>query len=201
MGANTYLKDVASFGHKTQTATTTALTVDIDGKSGKRIAIRAFGFTNKDIATSLYFMQVMATTTIKAAVASGQGSVTLTSTTIGGSTTGVAALAANDYCVYLLDNGDMHFDMVASIQGSLVTLTAVLTDTIAAGQTVWGLGAAGDQDQVEYVVAASAQTTKELDGGLFYAGAKGYPMIVFFESDGQTQVSSIDYLTVDYINV
>ncbi len=202
MGANTYLKDVDSYGYKAAAATGTALVQNITGKSGKRIAIRAFGFTDSDVATSLYFMQVMGTTTIKAAVASGQGSVTLTSTAIGGSVTGtVGTLAADDYCVYLLDNGDYFFDLVASVAGSLVTLTNVLTDTIAAGQTVWGFGAAGDAGQVEYALTASSQNTEALDGGIFYAGAKAYPMMVYYLNAAATGLGSIDYITVDYINV
>ena len=202
MGANTYLKDVDSYGYKPAAATGTALVQNITGKSGKRIAIRAFGFTDSDVATSLYFMQVMGTTTIKASVASGQGSVTITATTIGGSvTTTTGELAADDYCVYQLDNGDYFFDLVASIAGSLVTLTAALTDSIAAGQTVWGFGAAGDAGQIEYALTASSQNTEAIDGGIFYAGAKAYPMMLYYLNASATGLGTIDYITVDYINV
>lgn len=208
MGSNTYLKSVDSLGYEVQSYVTVAMTVDITGKPGSRVAVRSFGFTpgvtgtTATVIFALYFLQTKAATTIDGAVASGQGSVSLTSTAIGGSAVGsVGTLAANDYIVIKLDNGDYFFDLVASVATSLVTLTNTLTDTVADDNTVWGLGAAGDEGQVEFALTDSTQLTKSCDGGVIYAPEKDYPMMLYYLLATASTPASIDYLIVDYINV
>ena len=197
---NTFTKTVDSFGYKAQSATATALTENIDRQTGARIAIRAFGFTPGDVATSLYFLQTLATTTVNGAVASNLVTIVLTSANIGGTTSGsVGAIAASDYVAVTLDNGDLMFDVLDSAASTTIYLTSNLTDTVASGNTVYGLGAAGDQGHIEYALTASTQNTKELEGGIFFGEGKGYPMILYYLAAGATATASLDYLTVEYI--
>jgi hypothetical protein len=200
MGSNTYLKSVASFGYKAQSATATALIQNVDGNQNGRIVLKAFGFTCANVATSLYFMPVIATTTVNGAVPSGNTTMTLTSATIGGSTSGAATLAANDYVCMHMDDGTYHFTAVASVATLVIEISTATDDSMADGRTVWGLGAAGDDHCQEYLLTVSSQNTKELDSGLFYGTGKGYPAMLYYLSASATAVASIDYVTIDYIN-
>ena len=198
--ANTYLKSTKSFGYKAQSATATALVLNIDGYSNARIALKAFGFTCANIADYLYFMPVVAATTVNGAVPSGLSTVILTSDTIGGSSAGAATLAAADYIVLHQDNGAYHFTAVTSIHSSFTTeFTTQLTGAIADGRTVWGLGAAGDSNTQKYLLTVSTQNTKDLESGLFYGTGKGYPAMLYYLSASATATASIDYITIDYI--
>jgi hypothetical protein len=191
-----------SFGYKAQTATATALTQNITGKSGSRIVIRAFGFTCANIATSLYFLQTLATTTSSSATASNLTTIALTSTAIGGTTTAesVGTVAANDYIAVLLDNGTYQFTTCASLSGSNMVINDALQDTVASGNTIYGLGAAGDSGQLEYLLTVSSQHTKDVDSGVFYGNAKSYPMVMYYLAASATATASLDYLTVAYTN-
>lgn len=202
MSGNIYIDSVWSAGYKAQSATATLLTQTIPGKSGKRIAIRAFGYTAANVSTVLYFMQTLGQTTLASAAASGGTTIVLTAKTIGGSATAsIGDIATGDYVAVVLDDGTYQFTTVASMQTSLtVTLAAALTDTVAAGQAVYGLGVAGDQGHLTYKLTVSTQNTKELDGGIFYGAAKSYPMMIYFLSASATALTSLDYLTVDYLN-
>ena len=64
---------------------------------------------------------------------------------------------------------------------------------------VWVFLAYSDTGHIKYKLGTSAQTTKELDGGIFYADSKYDPMIVYHANDAAA-AGSIDYITVDYIN-
>jgi len=194
MGANVYLESVASFGYKTEAAAT-VITQDVDGKPGKRIAIRAFGFRCGATATNVYFMQVLGSTTTTGAVASGGSEMTLTAEP-GPSGN---SLATNDILVYVQDNGDYVFSKVKSLATLTVTLCTVATGAMAAGNTVYNMGIYSDTGHIPYKLTISTQTTKELDGGIFYATAKGYPMRIQHANDA-TLAGSIDYVTVDFLN-
>jgi len=204
MGANIYLEDVKSFGYSNAAGTAT-VTANIPGQSGTRIAVRAFGFTCGNVATSLFFMQTLATTTIKGAVASNLTTVVLASVAIGGTVTGaVGNLAAGDFIVIKLDDNTQQFQQVVSVAGSVVEVTAALADTVASGNTVWGLGVRSDNGHLGYKLTASTQSTVAIDGGVFYANAKQYPMIAFYLNATATTAGtpgSFDYLTIDYLNV
>ena len=202
MGGNIYIDSVWSAGYKAQSATATALTQNIPGKSGKRIAVRAFGFSVGDVSTVLYFMQTLGQTTLASAAASGGTTIVLTSKAIGGSATAsVGDIATSDYVAVVLADGTYQFTTVASMQTSLtVTLAAALTDDGTAGNPVYGLGVAGDQGHLTYKLTVSTQNTKDLSGGIFYGNAKSYPMMIYHLSAGATAKASLDYLTVAYYN-
>jgi len=199
---NSFMKDAFSQGYKVQSATATALTQEIDRVAGARIAIRAFGFSCGDVATSLYFMQTLNTTTVNGAVASGLVTINVTNQNIGGTTSGsVGALASDaDYVAITLDNGDLQFELLESVASTLIYTTNALEDTVASGNMIYGLGFPGDQGHTEYLLTVSTQNTKELDGGIFFGTGKGYPMMLYHLSASATALASLDYLTVEYIN-
>ena len=200
--ANTWMKDGFSAGYKVQSATATALTQEIDRVAGARIAIRAFGFSCGDVATSLYFLQTLNTTTVNGAVASGLVTINVTSGDVSGSVTGTTGPLTSDidYVAITLDNGDLQFELLESVASTLIYTTNALEDTVADGNVVYALGYPGDEGHSEYLLTVSTQNTKELDGGIVYGRAKGYPMMIYHLSAGATALGSLDYLTVDYIN-
>jgi len=193
MGANVYLEDVASYGFKSA-APDTAITQFIPGQAGKRIAIRAWGAQSGATATYLYFMRVLGRTVTSAATASGVKSASLTAATYGGAT-----LATNDWLAFEMDDGSTHFTYVTGGTYGLIVVNDAFDDTIASGNRVFALMAYGDAGHIKYKLATSAQTTVELDGGVYYADAKRDPMIAMHLNDAVV-AGSIDWITVDYIN-
>ena len=194
MGSNVYLEDVASYGYDTEAAAT-AIRLNIPGKAGKRIAIRAWGAQCGATATYMYFMRVLGRTTVNGAQASGiTTQIVLTDATYGGAT-----LATNDWLAFKMDDGTVHFSYVTGGTYRSLTINDALDDTMADGNEVWAFMAYGDEGHLKYKLTTSAQTTGELDGGMFYADAKGDPMIVYHANDAAV-AGSIDYVTVDFIN-
>ena len=199
---NTYMKGGFSAGYKVQADTATAVIQNIDRRAGARIAIRAFGFSCANVATSLYFMQTLNTTTVNGAVASGLVTINVTSGDVSGSVTGTTGPLTSDidYVAITLDNGDLQFELLESVASTLIYTTNALEDTVADGNVVYALGFPGDEGHTEYLLTVSTQNTKELDGGVIYGRAKGYPMMIYHLSAGATALGSLDYLTFDYIN-
>jgi len=202
MGGNIYIDSVWSAGYKAQSATATLLTQNIPGKTGKRIAVRAFGYSAANVATDLTFMQTLGQTTQVGAAASGGTTIVLTAKAIGGdATAATGSIATGDYVAVVLADGTYQFTTVASMQTSLtVTLTAALTDDGKDGNAVYGLGVMSDAGHLKYRLTVSTQNTKELDGGIFYGNGKSYPMMIHFLSAGATALTSLDYLSIAYYN-
>ena len=194
MGANVYLEDVASYGFASKAAST-AIKHYIPGIKGKRIAIRAFGATCGTTATYLYFMQVLGRTTLNGAHASHISSgIILSAGTFAGQT-----LASNDWLAFEMDDGSIHFTYVTNGTYRSLSVANAFDDTAASGNRVWVFLAYSDTGHLKFKLAASTQTTKELDGGIFYADAAYDPMLVYHANDHAT-AGSIDYISVDYIN-
>lgn len=202
MGSNTFMKGAFTAGYKVQTGTGAAVVQYIDRMAGARIAIRAFGFTCADVATSLYFLQTLNTTTVNGAVASGLVTINVTNQNSSGTITGTTGPLTSDadYVAIMLDNGNLQFELLESVASTLIYTTNALEDTVADGNPIYCMGFPGDQNQVEYLLTVSTQNTLELEGGIVYGRAKGYPMMVYHLSAGATAVGSLDYLAVDYIN-
>ena len=197
MGANVYLEGVASYGFSSA-APSTAIKQYIPGQSGKRIAIRAWGAQCGATATYLYFMRVLGRTTLNGAHSSGiTTQINLTAATYGGAT-----LATNDWLAFQMDDGSVHFTYVTGGTYRSLTVNDALDDTAADGNTVWALMAFGDAGHIKYKLAVSVQSPVyhgAVDGGQFYADAKGDPMIVYHANDAAA-AGSIDYVSVDFIN-
>lgn len=198
MGANVYLESVASYGTIGTALSGTALTIEIPGRPGARIAIRSFGFMGGGTITSLYFMQVLGRTTLLA-----DSAATLTNLNLA-SEPGPSgnSLAALDYISVVQDDGTYHFSKVGAVTGlSVVALcTPVIGGSTSAGQAVYFFGVEGDTGHIVYrLTATTAINKEEVEGGIFYGAGKGYPMKVFNLSDA-TGSEEFRWITVDYIN-
>ena len=198
MGANVYLEAVASYGTIGTALSGTALTIEIPGRSGARIAIRSFGFMGGGTITSLYFMQVLGRTTLLADSAATLTNLNLTADP-GPSGN---SLATGDYICAVQDDGTYHFAKVGAITGlSVIALcTPVVGGSISAGQPVYNFGIYSDTGHIQYRLATTGAVAEEtLDGGIYYSVGKGYPMRVFNLSNA-TGSEEFRWITVDYIN-
>lgn len=201
MAANVYLEAVDGFGYKTQ-AKGTKIWYGIPGRDNERIAIRAYGAKNAHatVATHLWFMNVLGRTTLASASADGVYSAVLTATVATGNN-----LAASDFICIVDDAGYYNFARVVSWTAATKTVVfdTALDSAAAAGNKFFDFGVTTDTTPYSHtksksLTAGGAQVTHELDGGIFYAKAKGDPMVAVMVNPSAT--SSIEYLTVDYIN-
>ena len=197
MGANVYLESVASYGYISTGTSVTALTQEIPGRTGKRIAIRAFEFLAGGTAEIVYFMQSLGKTTLLADVATTLSSLNLA----GEPGPSGNSLDAGDYICVILDDGTYDFAKVGAVTGlSAISLCGVITGSCALGQTVYDLGAYSDTGHIRYKMATtSTGNGEEMDGGIFYGTEKGSPMIVH-ELCAATGNEAQHFITVDYIN-
>ena len=197
MGANVYLESVASYGYSGVATIVTCLTQEIPGRTDKRIAIRAFGFMAGGTVSNFYFQQSLGKTTLLAVVASGGSTLSL-SAEPGPSGN---SLAAGDYIAVIQDDGSYHFSAVGAVTGlSGIVLCTVVTDSIAIGKTIYDLGVCGDTGQIIVrTTTASAEESRELDGGIFYGTEKGSPMMAYNACDA-SGAEAFNFITVDYIN-
>lgn len=190
MGINFWGAAVGSKGYSAL-ATAGTITHNIDGQSGKRIAITAFGATPGEVANPFYFMVPLAHTTASAAAASGATNISLTATPSDYGTSDVVAI--------LLDDGSYQWTTVAASATTNNHLTSALTDTVAAGNDVWYLGVYTDNGHYRFTTTASTQKAVALAEGILYGSYKGGPMRFHFQvtSSGAT---SVDYITYAYID-
>jgi len=196
MGANVYLKAVGQKGYSAGTSGV-AVVHNIDGVAGGRIAILAFGITC-GAAESVYFMNPIGTTTIDGAVLSGA------TTCVFAGQPGPAdnLLATSDNVAVVLANGKFLFAKISSwtLTGFIAVLDTALTDDVLDGAMVYNFGIQTDTGHVAYLLTANSQTTKSQDPGIVFGSAKGYPMKVYHPNSG-SQPKSIDYITIQYLNV
>ena len=197
MGANVYLESVASYGYSGVATSVTCISQDIPGRTGKRIAIRAFGFMSGGTASKSYFMQSLGKTTLLAVVASAGSTLSLS----GEPGPSGNSLAAGDYIAVIQDNGTYHFSKVGAVTGlSGIVLCTVIGGAAAIGQTIYDLGVYSDTGHIVYRMnTTSSENSKELDGGVFYGTEKGSPMKVWNDCDASGS-EAINYLTVGYLN-
>lgn len=199
--ANTFLVGARSYGYKTA-ATATAFVQNIDPISGARLAVTAFGFTCAGPgAQKAYFLSCNAggRTSIVGAVSAGLSTVILTADPgvgVGNS------LSASDMVCIALSYGTYQYTTVstyATATGAVVFASA-LTVAVAAGAPLYDFGVYSDVGHMPYALTASAQSTKDTAGaGIFFAAAKGDPMIVYMLNPG-SQIQTIDYLSINGIN-
>ena len=198
MGANVYLESVASYGYISTGTSVTALVQEIHGRTGKRIAIRAFEFmAGTGTAEIVYFMQSLGKTTLLADTAA-----TLTNINIAAEPVSGNSLAAGDYVCVVLDDGHYHFSKIGAITSglSVIALCTDLTGSVSLGQTVYDLGVYGDTGHIRYKMATTGAGNGEaMDGGIFYGTEKGSPMIAY-EHCAAVGAEAQHFITVDYIN-
>ena len=196
MGANVYLKGVSGLGYKTATAAT-AIIQYVQPKAGARLAVRAFGMTCGGTATTVYFMTPLGgSQALSAAVASGATTGFATAAEV---QTSGNPLSSADYVAVQLDNGQYQFTTVATGTYDDFSISAALTDSVAAGNLVWGFGIATDTGHYRVLLTVSVQTARQIDGGLVYGSAKGAPMIVY-HANNAAAAGSHDYVAFDFID-
>ena len=195
MGANVYLESVASYGF--QSGTSAQITQEIPGRTGKRIAIRAFGFSAGGTISNIYFMQSLGKTTLAADMAA---TLTIMNLTSEPGPTGNSLAAGDNICI-VKDDGEYDFSIVGTVTGlSNIVLCTLASGSCASGAIVYDLGIYSDTGHIVYGLATvSVVNTEELDGGIFYGAEKGSPMRVVHLC-ACTGTETINYITVDYIN-
>lgn len=197
MGSNVYLTHPASYGYQAGT-TATRITQFIGARPGERIAIRAFGFYNDSAVSSVYFMQEQGHGTLLKAVVSGATTRLELDAAISASN----PVATGDYVAIELENNTFQVAYLTSGTYSGFDIDTALTDDTLTGAVIYHFGVYGDAGQIAFSLAATIQTTKELDGGIFYSDGIGKAMLVYFpNATVGVDPGSIDYITVDYLNV
>jgi len=199
MGLNAYLEAVGSYGYTVGSATGTNAARNISGKPGKRLAITGFAFQETDsvVPAIAYFMRSMEDTTIGTAAASGATAITVTTMTNTPATDG-------NVCI-VLDDGTYQFTTVKSTASTTsIPLTTALTDSAAAGNSVYYLAlfsttGAGhcrwDQG------AKEVQEAEYHEPGIFFGASKGSPMRVEVSDNSGSQPAELDFVSFGYINV
>ncbi len=207
MGLNVYLEDVKSYGYTPAATGAATMKIDITGISGQRIVVRAFGFTCGDVLDDLYFLQTVRTTTGGGSAMTASGNTTMLLSTlacVNDSAGDADDLAAADFLVIKQENGVYHFTECKSVSGNTtIEFYQALTASAEAGAIVYGIGVGGDAGHIRYnLTLTQTQVSKELNDGLYYGEAKGYPMIAYFQAAGTSTAAavSIDWLTLGYIN-
>ena len=147
-------------------------------------------------ATLVYWMVPIGMSTISTAVASG---ATTGFAVAAEPQTSANALASADNVAIELDNGAYQFTTVATGLFTGFSIAAALTDTVAAANKVYAFGIFSDTGHYRFRLTVSVETTKELDGGIYYGNSKGSPMIVYHANDAAA-AGSHDYVTIDYLD-
>lgn len=196
MATQTYVESIKTYGYKTESVNT-AIVQNIDPQPGKRITIRAYGFSCGATATSVYAMNPLGATTITTAVASGATTGFIGTAEFQNANN---VLASGDYIAIELDDGTFQYTTVATGTYDDFSISAALTDTVAAGNRVWGFGLYSDTGHV-YVKSLTASThfLRYLDGALIASTAKNHPMKIWHRNDAST-AGTIDFIEVNYIN-
>ena len=198
MGANVYLAHPAAYGYKANGTTGDIIAHFVSRRAGERAAVRAFGFSAGSGATSVYFMTETGKTTMSKAIASAQ----TTAMALTAEPNSSNALAASDYVAIELDNGTFQVVDVATGGWSDFSIAEATDRAILTGADVYDFGAVADSNVQAFKLAVSTQTTKEQDGGLMYASGKNKAMLILHLNDTSANGwGSIDYVTIDYLNV
>lgn len=192
MGMNVYVEAVGTKASTVGGATATTLTVNIDGKQGKRLNIMGYAATPSESATNLYFMTTLQETVVSAAVASNATTLTVTAFTSAPATSGVV--------VVVLDDGSYQWLTVASTASTTsVPISSALTDSMAASNKVYYLGLYTTTGHHRIALTASTQKQDDNAFGLYFGASKGAPIRVHLHSAG-SGVASIDHVTYSYVN-
>jgi len=197
MGANVLLVSSTQKGYLAGTATAALIVHNINPRSGARISIRAFQATCSESVSTLYFQPAWGYTTVATTAASGATSITLS----GAPDDGAHAFASGDQFCLQLNDGTFHFASATNWNATtnvLVCSSLALTGSATAGNRCWSLGIYTDAHVARYRLTVSTANTKELDGGIIKAPTKFSPMMVTHDNVG-SQVSAVQYITVDYL--
>ena len=205
MSITAYIHSYLAFDYHTETAAT-AITEDVPGQNGKRLALVGFDYLNAATAHSLNIMHcgslAGSRTTASALAVSGQKVVNATDapTDPAGNAT-----ASGDFIAFQLTNGSWEFDTVASLSTLAITITNNLqgvdagagATAIAAGGAIRIFGVVGDGFNFAFGLTASVVTHLD-DTILCQAPFVGDPLMVY--DANATNAGFINNLLFAYLN-
>ena len=207
-----------SLGKVTQTADT-VITQLVPPVKGAYAALARVQYLASTTAHTLTVLRPLNWTTFSADAAAGQAVVNLLedpgsySTTwagrIGpaGATPSTAnnGIAANDFVVYELPDGNYVMDTVSSVSSLAITLaTNVPTGGVKKGGRLWFFGITTDTSpqtkkaHTQFTLAASATTTLAKKQGVFYRSLNRYDPLIL-HSDNATAAGTLERTTVLYL--
>jgi hypothetical protein len=202
MSVPAYVYDFFTYGYKTATAAT-AITLQIDGKNGKRLALIDLRYTcaaTAHLLSLMYAKDAAAYPGSSRNVSSALAAISqahIIVTTAPRDPAGNAA-AANDVVAYQVSDGTWEWNTIASISGSDITLNTNLAKACPAGAKVLILGVVGDLARFDLAAVASVQN-KYGEGRICivhpYTGEPFY-----FYSPNGTNAGSLDNICMGYIN-
>lgn len=197
MSVPAYVYDFFTCDYHTETAGT-AITEQIPGKDGKRLALIDGRVTAAGTAHTLSLMYAEGTgsrNTNSALAAAGQAHII---TTDAPKDPAGNAAANNDVIAYQCSDGTWEFNLVSSISGNDITLQANLVKACPAGAKVNIFGVVGDNKSFKFAIAASVQN-KYGEGRI--CAVHPYFGEPWYVHDGNaTAAGSIDQLVFAYIN-
>jgi len=192
-----YISGFSVVDRHTETAGT-AITENIQGRNGKRLALIAYEVSTGATAHTLHLMQpgtaTGCRTTTSAAAAAAQKDIVCTDAPK--DPAGNAA-AANDVVAYQLPTGAWEFNTVASLSGSTITLGTNIAVAVAAGARIVIFGVTGDN--VGQIFTLAVSTANAASGKIIAVNPyKGDPWHLHIAN--ATNASTIYGMTFAYIN-
>lgn len=197
-GYGAYISGFVTVDYHTESAGT-AITENIQGQNGKRLALLSFEVVTGSTAHTLLLMYPGTSSgsrnTTSAAAASGQKDIVCTNNPT--DPAGNAA-AANDILAYQVTDGTWEFNTVASLSSKTITCGTNLAKAVASGAKVRIFGVAGDNYSHQITLAAST-TNKNGDVPITAVNPyKGDPWYIYIAN--ATNASKIMHMLLAYIN-
>ena len=192
-----YISGFSVVDYHTESAGT-AITEEIQGQNGKRLALIAYTGVTAGTAHTLSFMYPGTSTgsrnTTSAAAAASQKVINVTNSPL--DPAGNAA-AANDIVAYQCTDGSWEFNTIASVSTKAITHSTNLAKAVASGARYVIFGVQGDNSSMQFALAAS--TTNSADGKIIAVSPyKGDPLYVHIGN--ATAASKIYNMLFAYIN-
>ena len=157
MSVPAYVSGFLPFDYHTEAANT-AITENIPGRNGCRLALldmRYLAAATVHTASFMYAKGTGSRNTASIAAAAAQKDITCTDAPK--DPAGNAA-AASDIIAYQCSAGTCEFNTVASLAGSVITLTNNIAKALLAGAKVMVLGVVGDGQSQKLTCAASVES-------------------------------------------
>jgi len=193
-----YISGFFPVDYHTETADT-AITEEIQGQNGKRLALLAFEVVTSTTPHTLLLMYPGTSSgsrnTTSAAAAASQKVINVTETPL--DPAGNAA-AANDIVAYQCTDGTWEFNTIASVSTKAITHGTNLAKAVASGAKYRIFGVAGDNYSHQITLTAST-TNKNADIPITAVNPyKGDPWYVYIAN--ATAASKIMNMLFAYIN-
>lgn len=197
-GYGAYISGFFTVDYHTESAGT-AITEEIQGNNGKRLALLAYEIVTGSTAHTLSLMYPGSSTgsrnTTSAAAAASQKVINVTNTPL--DPAGNAA-AANDIVAYQCTDGTWEFNTIASVATKAITHSTNLAKAVASGARYLIFGVQGDNSSHQISLAAS---TTNKNGNVPITAVNPYKGDPWYVHIGNaTAASKIMNMLFAYIN-